>query len=275
MKLSSLLPALSFVTLTACGSTSAGNPQASSLETRPTLIKPNFTVRAINGGINPNFFGYSINGEILVGKNPCEAQGVSAFFEVSKKENGSDGVIHVTPKLKTQDSNSRSCTDEYDPVFSDTTIEIRADQNLFKNILVHGVTDGVSEDSAESVSLLATVLDGDKKTTIKNFQTDVIETPTEGAMVVKVAASVEVGPNECLAHGRHGKLVAHSVAGALVVTPVVTKDDGAQLMTLCPMIYQPYFETVTLTLNGSEAELRDALIENVHAKGTRLPLLSR
>ena len=44
-------------------------------------------VKAVNGGFNPEFYAYRINGSVVVGSNHCDARGVRADFKQVIEDN--------------------------------------------------------------------------------------------------------------------------------------------------------------------------------------------
>jgi hypothetical protein len=94
----------------------------------------NTKVAPINGGINPEFFGYHISGSVELGSNFCHARGRVAELKTFT----SDGVLYIIPvlNLKSQDSEPRVCDAMFAPVSGDVILDVLYSRKEIQKIVI-------------------------------------------------------------------------------------------------------------------------------------------
>jgi hypothetical protein len=79
-------------------------------------------VTPIDDDLSPQAFGYQIRGKVLLGNNPCQADGV----DVELRQEQRNGVLQVEAiRLIPEDLYQRICTLEYNPVYKRVNLEVR------------------------------------------------------------------------------------------------------------------------------------------------------
>ncbi|MBF0313456.1 MAG: hypothetical protein HQK52_08565 [Oligoflexia bacterium] len=99
---------------------------------REQAIMLDVTATPINGGFNPDYRAYILQGKIELGGNRCMAIGVTADLIVSTDGQGNTSVEAV--RITNTPLRPRICTREYSPVYYEFTQEVRG-----KNIQLHHV----------------------------------------------------------------------------------------------------------------------------------------
>lgn len=85
---------------------------------------------------NPEFINYEISGRIFLGNNRCRARGYSAKI-LTHQDNEHKKVVHVRAILlvdKDDKRHPRFCTQEYNPIYEDFSIEVRAEKIVIHNV---------------------------------------------------------------------------------------------------------------------------------------------
>ncbi|MFI0435159.1 MAG: hypothetical protein ACH350_05465 [Parachlamydiaceae bacterium] len=100
---------------------------------KPTVIL-DLVVNPISDRLDSEFKTHQISGKVLLGNNPCEAQGVSLKMRV-KEDHKKKGTVHVKAFLTIdQDRVPRMCTKEYRPVYEDFSFDVTA-----QRVIIHDV----------------------------------------------------------------------------------------------------------------------------------------
>ena len=97
------------------------------------LMQP--TVERINPGINPEFFGYRIEGLILKGANDCLAMG--AAVEIHSYIHG--GVLYLVPTRVARPDVERVCPSLSQPIFELGHIDVRYSRKEVQKIVLRNV----------------------------------------------------------------------------------------------------------------------------------------
>jgi hypothetical protein len=98
-----------------------------------TVVDPKVTV--INGGFNPEFFGYRISGEILSGQNDCDSHVNLTQFHTWVR----DGVLYIDPVVIPDRGLARLCPTIHEPVFGTAAIDIRYSRKEIQMIEIRRV----------------------------------------------------------------------------------------------------------------------------------------
>jgi len=86
-----------------------------------------------NGGFNPDYFAYVIEGRVELGSNKCLAHGRS----VSLKSTTIGRTVIVYAQMKrSKDEANRMCTMEYAPVFTNVKGIIRGASSMIDTIII-------------------------------------------------------------------------------------------------------------------------------------------
>lgn len=225
-----------------------------------TIERDSLTVTAINGGINPDWFGYRIEGSLLLGGNPCYAQGTVARL----KESTEGDVIALTPEIS-KVADGRFCTEEYNPQYARVSIEVRGDSTRVSAVKVRNV-------GALGVEVLAgDILDGGAGEAGKDVVVaDVDFVPTNGginpdAFAVDVKGTIQKGSNPCAAGGVKVWLAVSVEGRAIHVRPL--RDDSMTKGRICTMEYMPVVEKVTTTARGMMSDIDSIVVHNVESMG--------
>lgn len=92
-------------------------------------------VDRINGGFNPEYFGYRIEGLVLKGSNDCSATGASVVIQ-SYVENG---VLYVVPSRLVDAGFDRVCPSVSQPIFQLSHIDVRYSRKEVQKIVIRNV----------------------------------------------------------------------------------------------------------------------------------------
>ena len=98
-----------------------------------TVIEPK--IKTINGGFNPEFFGYRISGEILSGQNDCESDVNATRFHTWVL----DGVLYIDPVVIPDRGLARLCPTVHEPVFGVAEIDVRYSRKEIQMIEIRRV----------------------------------------------------------------------------------------------------------------------------------------
>jgi hypothetical protein len=94
-------------------------------------------IEEIHGGINPDFFGYRISGDIFKAANPCLAQNIEVHLESFLHEN----TLYVIPLRLLSPSPAESCGMVHEPVYSSRQIDLRYSRSEVKQIIIKNIGD--------------------------------------------------------------------------------------------------------------------------------------
>ncbi|MDQ3231139.1 MAG: hypothetical protein M3Q07_04900 [Pseudobdellovibrionaceae bacterium] len=90
----------------------------------------------VNAGINPRAFAYQLEADVILGSNPCQAQGTTVELVEALK----DGVLEISAVKKVPvNLEERICTREYLPVVQTLKSEIRGFAGDIEAIVVKNV----------------------------------------------------------------------------------------------------------------------------------------
>jgi hypothetical protein len=92
-------------------------------------------VHQVNGGINPEYFGYRIEGLVLKGPNDCSAVGASVAIQ-SYVENG---ILYLLPSRLVDASFDRVCPSVSQPIFQIAHIDVRYSRKEVQKIVIRNV----------------------------------------------------------------------------------------------------------------------------------------
>jgi len=91
----------------------------------------------INPGINPLAFAYRLTGQVQVGGNACQAQGVSVQF---RQELIGDELVVTAIRQLSEEAFNRFCTLQYDPIFSEIGIDLRGFTDQVSSIVIRNIS---------------------------------------------------------------------------------------------------------------------------------------
>lgn len=268
-----LIPSLfSVFLLSSCGVADTSSTLAHAGETTPreASLRADFTVKPTNGGINPEFFAFVVQGYVMVGSNPCQARLVDhSTFEISERQTDLGTIIDVVPINHMKPIGNRACTREFNPVYKKVTAEVRGERSKVVDIKVANVMGG--DEGPQAVSLLMRDTD---EANIKETELTYVEVMPVNAGInpqaraIEIVGKVMIGTNECMALGVTGKFVTTNFGGFPLVTPVLEKSPDAA-PRFCPAVYRPVFATISTTVRGHEGLEDRVIIENPYTFGAR------
>lgn len=114
----------------------SGNEQCSSGTIKKPTVILDLVTTPLPEDDNPEFINYEISGRVLLGNNKCQAKGYSAKI-LTHEDNEHKNVVHVRAVLmvdKDEKRPSRICTQEYDPIYEDFFLEVRAEKIVIHNV---------------------------------------------------------------------------------------------------------------------------------------------
>jgi hypothetical protein len=103
------------------------------------VVQP--TVERINPGINPEFFGYRVEGLILKGANDCMA--MDATVEIHSYVD--QGVLYLVPARLTRPDRERVCPSLSQPIFELAKIDIRYSKKEIQKIVLRNVGEDLED----------------------------------------------------------------------------------------------------------------------------------
>ena len=92
-------------------------------------------VERINGGFNPEYFGYRVEGLVLKGSNDCAARGASVAIQ-SYVDNG---VLYLVPARLLDSEFDRVCPSVSQPIFELTHVEVRYSRKEVQKVVIRNV----------------------------------------------------------------------------------------------------------------------------------------
>ena len=92
------------------------------------------SIEVIPAGINPDAFAYKVSAQVMVGTNPCFAQGVSAQLSQTQGE----GILRLRASVKGVDE-QRICTMEFNPQYQQVEFTLRGFKSEISEILIANV----------------------------------------------------------------------------------------------------------------------------------------
>ncbi len=123
--------------LSGCGSADSHSQFAdASAATSAAVVVTDVRVDALPGGINPDAIARKVSGKVYLGSNPCQAGDAKAKLVAAKVGKN----IEVTAIVEgSDDAINRICTADYNPVFANVSVVVRAMQSEVAQIVVKNV----------------------------------------------------------------------------------------------------------------------------------------
>ncbi len=103
------------------------------------VIQPE--VERINGGFNPEYFGYRVEGLVLKGPNDCAARGASVAIQ-SYVDNG---VLYLVPARLLDSEFDWVCPSVSQPIFELTHVEVRYSRKEVQKVVIRNVGQDLEE----------------------------------------------------------------------------------------------------------------------------------
>ena len=248
----------SILGLVSCGSPAVPSSSLASNATKwqPAVIQENIVVTEINGGINPDYFGYNIAVEIFAGSNPCNAMHTEVRL-VTKTVGRSVFIVGESRSRGNQEA--RICTMEYAPVYLTAAVDVRASRNLVDHVIIKNVGEMNNDKTVESFIEVEAIAIVDHVT----FTTE-LGGINPDAFAIKVVGSVMLGQNSCFAQNAKARFVAAIEGRDLVVKALVKKSDFDRI---CIEIYQPVITSIDTVVRGMKSESDRVVVRNYETIG--------
>lgn len=103
------------------------------------VIEPK--VERINPGINPEFFGYRIEGLVLKGANDCMAMGVAVEIHSYIDQ----GALYLLPVRANKSDIERVCPSFSQPIYELAHIDVRYSRKEIRKIIIRNVGDDLED----------------------------------------------------------------------------------------------------------------------------------
>lgn len=211
----------------------------------------NLNVNPVNAGVNPDAFALEIQGEVMLGTNPCMAQGRTAWLQEQRRGRN----IVVTPMVRVPlASLARLCTMEYAPVFVPVALTVRGFHAQVDDVIVRHVDSMDNEVSALALAASQDTIIGELS--VQKSQEDL----AAGQFAVLVQGQVLKGGNPCQAANTEVRLVS-AIKGDSMHIKAVARVIEAQ--RICTLEYNPQFVKVEGVFRGSYGEINHLVIEHV------------
>ncbi len=251
--ISALTLALALVGCGAQTSTEASITAAASSSVEAVLTK--VAVTPTNGGINPDYFAYVINGDVLLGGNSCEAQGVTASLKSSAAING---VVTVKAVLmRPSNYGTRICPRLWAPVYKTLSLTVRGQHSQIRKVLIKNVNElGTLLDAADLTAQDEVVITSPSATPANGGIN-----PDAFALVIK--GTVVGGSNACQAAANGITLVQKQIGHTIYVSAV----HGRRLNVMCTAEYMPVNKELSITVRGSSSAGTSIVVKNVDTLG--------